>query len=304
MELRHFRYFLAAAEEEHVGLAARRLNVSQPSLSRAIADLEQELGVRLFARAGRGIRLNPAGREFLKGARQVLAEVEQAAAAARRTGAGEVGRLDIGAVDTVSWSGVVPEALRALRSARPGVLLRLFPSSSREQLAAIQGGRLDVGFLYNRPPEDPATRALAVAEDEVVLAVPADHGLVGAGTVALRELADEGFVSFPRAASPVYHDRLARACARRGFQPRVVQEAATGSGILAIVASGLGIAFVNSAVRWRRPQNIDLLEIEDLDLKLVLDCVWREDNEAPALAPFLEAVRALAAAKFPDGTSS
>ena len=199
-------------------------------------------------------------------------------------------------MDTVSWSGVVPEALRALRSARPGVLLRLFPSSSRDQLAAIQAGRLDVGFLYNRPQDDPATRALAVAEDEVVLAVPADHGLAGAGKVALRDLAGEAFVSFPRAASPVYHDRLARACARRGFQPRVVQEAATGAGILAIVASGLGIAFVNSAVRWRRPHNIDLLEIEDLELKLVLDCVWRNDNEAPALAPFLEAVRGLAAA--------
>ena len=296
MELRHFRYFVAAAEEEHVGLAARRLNVSQPSLSRAIADLEQELGVRLFERAGRGIRLNPAGRQFLAGAQQVLAEVERASAAARRVGAGEVGQLDIGAVDTVSWAGVVPEALRALRSARPGVLLRLFPLSSRDQLAAIQGGRLDVGFLYNRPQDDPATRALAVAEDKVVLAVPADHGLSGAGKVALKDLAEEAFVSFPRAASPVYHDRLARACASRGLQPRVVQEAATGAGILAIVASGLGIAFVNSAVRWRRPHNIELLEVEDLELKLVLDCVWREDNEVPALAPFLEAVRGLVAA--------
>ena len=296
MELRHFRYFVAAAEEEHVGLAARRLNVSQPSLSRAIADLEQELGVRLFERAGRGIRLNPAGRQFLAGAQQVLAEVERASASARRVGSGEVGQLDIGAVDTVSWAGVVPEALRALRSARPGVLLRLFPLSSRDQLAAIQGGRLDVGFLYNRPREDPATQAIAVAEDKVVLAVPADHGLSGAGKVALSDLAEEAFVSFPRAASPVYHDRLARACAGRGLQPRVVQEAATGAGILAIVASGLGIAFVNSAVRWRRPHNIELLEVDDLELKLVLDCVWREDNEAPALAPFLEAVRGLVAA--------
>ena len=189
------------------------------------------------------------------------------------------------------------EALRALRSARPGVLLRLFPLSSREQLAAIQGGRLDVGFLYNRPRDDPATRALAVAEDEVVLAVPGDHGLAGTGRVALRDLTGEAFVSFPRAASPVFHDRLAQACAQRGFRPQVVQEAATGAGILAIVASGLGIAFVSSAVRWRRPHNIDLLEIEDLNLKLVLDCVWREDNEAPALAPFLDAVRDLAGTK-------
>ena len=77
----------------------------------------------------------------------------------------------------------------------------------------------------------------------------------------------------------------------------MVQEAATGAGILAIVASGLGIAFVSSAVRWRRPHNIDLLKIEDLNLKLVLDCVWREDNEAPALAPFLDAVRDLAGVK-------
>ena len=302
MELRHFRYFVAAAEEEHVGAAARRLNVSQPSLSRTIADLERELGVRLFVRAGRGVRLNPAGRQFLEDARQVLAEVERASATARRIGAGEVGRLDIGAVDTVAWAGVVPEALRRLRRSRPGVLLRLFPSSSREQLAAIRAGRLDVGFLYNRPPEDPVTRAFAVAEDEVVLAVPADHALSGLAEVALRDLAGEDFVSFPRAASPAYYDRLARACAGRGFEPRVVQEAATGAGMLAIVGSGLGIAFVNSAVRWRRPHNVSLLEIEDLDLKLVLDCVWRDDNHTPALAPFLDAVRGLAA-EAPDRSS-
>ena len=199
-------------------------------------------------------------------------------------------------MDSVSWAGVVPESLRALRRSRPRVLLRLFPLSSRDQLVAIQAGRLDVGFLYNRPAADSATQAFAVAEDRVVLAVPADHDLVGSGTVALRDLAAEAFVSFPRSASPVFFDRLERAFARRDFQPQVVQEAVTGGGMLAIVASGLGIAFVNSAVQWRRPQNISLLEVEDLDVKLVLDCVWRPDNETPALSPFLDAVREQAGA--------
>ena len=299
MELRHFRYFVAAAEEEHLGRAARRLNVSQPSLSRSIADLEQELGVPLFERAGRGVRLNPAGQQFLKDSRQVLAEVERAGAAARRTGRGEVGRLDVGAVDSVTWSGVVPEALRALRRSRPEVLLRLFPMSSGDQLAALHRGRLDVGFLYNRPADDPATRALAVAEDETVLAVPADHALAGAGRVALRELAGEAFVSFPRSTSPVFYDRLARACARGGLQPRVVQESVSVAGMLAIVASGLGIAFANSALRWRQPHNVVLLEVEDLEIKLVLDCVWRRDDRTPVLTHFLESVRELAGGGFP-----
>lgn len=296
MELRHLRYFIAAAEEEHLGQAARRLNVSQPSLSRSIADLERELEVPLFERVGRGVRLNPSGQRFLKDSRQVLVEVERAGAAARRIGRGEVGRLDVGAVESVSWSGVVPAALRALRRSRPEVLLRLSPMSSSDQLAALHRGRLDVGFLYNRPADDPATQALAVAEDEAVLAVPADHALAGAGKVALGDLAGEAFVSFPRSTSPVFYDRLARACARQGLQPRVVQESVTVAGMLAIVASGLGIAFANSALRWRQPYNVVLLEVEDLELKLVLDCVWRRDDRSPVLAHFLDSVRELAGA--------
>ncbi len=290
MELRHLRYFLAAAEEEHFGDAAERLRITQPSLSRQIADLEAEIGVPLFDRLRRGVRLNPAGRSLLEDARRILGDVEQASERARRAGRGEAGTLDVGFIDSVSWHGIVPDSFRRFRTARPEVLLRLFAMSSREQLAAVRDSRLDVGFVYFRPPEDPVTTARAVATDHVMLAVPADHALAGAADVWLPDLARESFVFFPRAVSPVYFDKLTAACAERGFRPRVVQEAGSETAMLGVVASGLAVAFVNSAVRWRRPENVVLLPIEDLDLPLVLECVWRRQSDSPTLAAFLDAI--------------
>jgi DNA-binding transcriptional LysR family regulator len=110
MELRHLRYFVGVGEEQHFGRAAERLHIAQPALSRQIQDLEKEIGVPLFERLPRGVKLSAAGRVFLEDSRRILAEVQEAARRAEQAARGLNGTLRVGFVESISWHGIVPES--------------------------------------------------------------------------------------------------------------------------------------------------------------------------------------------------
>ena len=138
MELRHLRYFVHVAEEQHYGRAAERLRIAQPALSRQIQDLEEEIGFKLFDRLPRGVKISAAGKSFLVDARRILHEVNEAAAHAKRVASGQSGTLR---VESVSWHGVVPDSFREFRARQPDAELQLKPSSSAEQTEAVHSGR-------------------------------------------------------------------------------------------------------------------------------------------------------------------
>src|ERR1700758_4407028 len=143
MELRHLRYFVVVGEDQHYGLASRRLGVAQPALSRQIQDLEREIGFKLFDRMPRG----------------------------------QSGTLRVGFAENVSWHGVAPDSFRRFREQQPGVDLQLQPAASLEQLDAIRSGSLDAGFVNFMPKADPELDQLAVAVHHLELAVPNRHPL-------------------------------------------------------------------------------------------------------------------------------
>src|SRR5512142_398453 len=147
MELRHLKYFVAVAEELHFGRAAERLHIAQPPLSQQIMNLEEELGVKLFDRSGRGIRMTDAGEYFLKEAQQVLSHVKQASETARRVYRGEAGRLTVGFVGSVIHT-FLPAGLRSFRGLFPDVELVLQELNTAEQIKSLSAGRIDVGVLY------------------------------------------------------------------------------------------------------------------------------------------------------------
>lgn len=282
MELRHLRYFVAAAEEENFGRAAARLNLAQPALSRQIRDLEAELGAALFDRIGRGVRLSAAGAVFLEDARRILAASHAAAARARAVAEGEAGTLRLGLLDATAWGGEVPALLARFRAAHPEVRLELSATNTIAQLAALQAGELDAGFLYRQGELPPGLARRPIREDALVAALPRGHRLA-AGRRALRpmDLAGEPFVWFPRAVAPAYFDRAMAAFAAVGLVPRVVQEGASDSVMLSLVSAGVGVSLVNSVARWRRPDGVVLRDVAGLDLPLPLDLVWREPPAPP-----------------------
>jgi DNA-binding transcriptional LysR family regulator len=294
MELRHLRYFVAVAEEEHYGRAAGRLHVAQPALSRQIQDLEEEIGFKLFDRLSRGVKISAAGKVFLEDAQRILHEVNEATARAKRVASGQSGTLRMGLIETISWHGVVPESFRRFRDLHPDAELQLHPSSSVAQIEAVRSGRLDAGFVFTIANLDREMAQLQVAELNLVLAAPKGHHLARSKKLRLRDLNDAPFIWFPRRESPVLYDRLMQECFRGGLKtPHIVQEAVNEATILSLVSCRLGVAFVSSATRWRCPEGVVLLPVADLNLPLPFALIWRKDNQSPLLAKFVTNVRSL-----------
>lgn len=295
MELRHLRYFAVVAEELNIGRAAERLHIVQPALSRQMQALEGELEVVLFDRLPRGIRLTPAGEQLALDARRILREVAETADRVMRTGRGELGALTIGFVDTMSWGGIVPATMRTLQHDHPGIALRTIATSSVEQQAAIRDGRLDAGFCFYCDPEDATIRGIPVLRDDIVLAVPAGSALAQRASVSFVDLKNEPFVWFPRGSAPRFHEDLMAACRARGFTPHVAHYGASAVSILGLVGAGLGVAFQPQSTQHRKPESVTLVPVDDLDLAVTMDLVWRPDNNAPALSILVDVVQGLLA---------
>src|SRR6516162_3115820 len=222
MELRHLRYFVAVAEEEHYGRAAGRLHVAQPALSRQIQDLEAEIGFKLFDRLSRGVKISAAGKVFLEDAQRILHEVNEATARAKRVASGQSGTLRIGLVETISWHGIVPESFRRFRDLHPDAELQLHPSSSAVQIEAVRSGRLDAGFAFTIANLERELAQLQVAVLNLVLAAPKGHPLAKSKKLRLRDLNDAPFIWFPRRESPVFYDCLMQECFRGGLKTPLI----------------------------------------------------------------------------------
>ena len=291
MELRHLRYFVAVAEEEHYGRAAQRLRVAQPALSRQIQDLEREIGFELFDRLPRGVRLSAAGKAYLEDARSILGQVSAATERAGRVARGLAGTLRVGFPESASWHGIVPDSFRRFRHEKHDAELQLSPMSSLEQVQALRARSLDAGFVFSFPKSDPDLDQVVVATQHLVLAAPRRHPLTRTSRLRLRDLTEADFIWFPRRQSPAYYDRLMQACTRGGLNPRIVQEAADQATILSLVVCGLGVAFVSEATRWRCPRDVVLRPVVDLSLAIDFSLVWRNDNASPLLARFVTGVR-------------
>jgi DNA-binding transcriptional LysR family regulator len=242
VELRHFRYFVALAEELHFGRAARRLHISQPPLSQQIAALEEEIGVPLLRRTSRTVELTEAGRRFLGEARETLAQARNAVALARRAAQGEVGRLQVGFVPVC---GVIPVAVRRYVMRYPDVRVSLRNQSSAEQLESIVRGTIDVGFVHG-PVSVPGLECRTVETHALVAAIPTRHRLSSRRTIEWRALQGEPFIGFPRASAPAAYDVLMGRLREAGFDPNVVHETDSLLARLRMVGAGLGVALVPS----------------------------------------------------------
>ncbi len=286
MELKQLRYFLAIAEEEHFGRAAQRLRVAQPALTRQMHNLEQELQVRLFDRLPRGIRVSAAGRALQEDARRLLADVALVTRHVQLVGHGKVGVLRLGYIEVAGWHGIIPDSIREFTAAAHDVRVELASMASLEQLAAIRERKLDGGFLYNAPGDAEDLAIQRLEEHEVCVAVPRDSLFVSRKSLRLADLAGEPLILFQRTGSPVFHDALLAEFKKHSIEPRVVHQAANEAAILTLVTTGAGAAIVNSCNRWRLPQGVRLIPIEDLPVTLELCFVYLLENRSPPLLRF------------------
>jgi LysR family transcriptional regulator, benzoate and cis,cis-muconate-responsive activator of ben and cat genes len=259
MELRQFRYFTAVAAELSFTKAAVRLNVSQPPLSQQIANLESELGARLFERTSRSVKLSEAGKALLPHVHAILQRIEEARVHVKRVAQGVEGRVNIG-LSGSHFLGPFPEFIKHFRMARPAVDIVLHEMAPTQQLAALRNTRLDLSFERGMPPQKDLVGHL-LWRDVTVVAMPLGHPLAARTSVRLAELKDEDFVSL-RFGSSIFQSKVYSACLAEGFEPRVVQEVLEVPAVLNLVAAGLGISVVPGSLARLRADSVACCRLE------------------------------------------
>lgn len=295
IELRQLRYFVRIAELEHFGQAAQELHVVQPALSRQIKQLEEELGVELFDRLPRGVRLTEAGKVLLTKASAMLDEVDRMVVATQLAAAGKTGFLKIGFADGATYSGHVPEILGKFRKSHPKVEMQLVPASSITQAELLANDSIDVGFVYWVPNNTDSIKSHSINDERIVLAAAkTNRSINNRKSLALRDLIEVPFVWFKRTDSPLYFDLILSKCAKAGLTMNVVQEAFTESTMLSLVSADIGVTFITESARKRKPENVALIELRDLDATITMQAMWRSDNRNPALKPFISVIKSLA----------
>jgi LysR family transcriptional regulator, transcription activator of glutamate synthase operon len=279
MELRHLRYFEAVARHSHVTRAAAELHIAQPALSKQISQLEHELGVALFDRVGRNVRLTEAGESLLPHARAVMAQVEAGRAEmAERIGLRK-GRATVGAPPTVGTQ-LLPAVLANFNKRYPGIELRLHESGVQTLLDLLETGLTDVAVV-TLPVEDENLTVVPIFTEEMVIAVWRDHPLAERGEVTISELQGEPWVLSPE--NYELRESVLLACEQAGFAPRVVLDGGETDTLMHFVAAGMGIALV-PRLAVQGSTNLVSLRVSDQHLERSLGVVWRGDRVASPAA--------------------
>jgi LysR family transcriptional regulator, benzoate and cis,cis-muconate-responsive activator of ben and cat genes len=289
VELRQLRYFVAVADARSFSRAAERLHVSQPPLSRQIANLEQELGTRLLDRNRHRVSLTAAGQLFLDRAREVLKTVAGALSSVRQVAEGEVGSLTLGFGGSAAYA-FIPAILRDFRARYPAVTVTLDQLPLIDQISALKKRRIDLGFVL-LPCDDASIGFEAMMRDRLVVAVPADHPLAGRPAVYLHELKSHHFVGFSRAGRFGYQNHILEICREAGFVPRIVKESAPMVSVIGLVASGVGIALVPSMARRLQMADVRYVRLKDKHAHMDFAFAWNKQQLSPVVHTFLSVAR-------------
>jgi DNA-binding transcriptional LysR family regulator len=285
MELRHLRYFVAVAEELNFHRAAERLHLAQPALSSQIKTLEEELGVRLFERSTRSVKMTPPGRVFLDEARSVLAAANQAEQRAKKAEQGVVGTLRIGVIAPAAnaWLAGI---LRRFRQQFPGVQLSLFDLTSTEQLRRLRIGELEAGLL--RPPVGfPELEYKFVEESIQLLAAPVGHRLARKRQIQWADFHGEGLVLMHPTVQHGYYDPFLAACEKAGAKPRVAQYANDIQIKMWLISAGFGVAPTTATLAQVKRPGLVFRSLPAGLPPVQTVLVWRRQDDSPALANFI-----------------
>lgn len=265
--------------------------MSQPPLSSQIKQLETELGIQLFQRTNRGVRMTEAGELLLGEARRIFVHVDQTISMVQRMGHGKVGRLTLGFVPSAS-NEALPPILNAFRERFPDV--ELFLREMRPDLVVqrLRDGQIDAGFLY-LPLEDTSLAIECVSHEPLVLALPENHPLASETRVKLQTLAKEPFILPARYGQmPGLYGQVTEWCRQAGFVPNAVQKDVwLMQTIVGLVASGMGVALVPASVRNLPRKGVVYKSVHGLSPTVKLGMVWRHNHLSTVLHSFLETAR-------------
>jgi LysR family hca operon transcriptional activator len=282
MELRHLRYFVAVAEELNFTRAAQRLNTAQPSLSQQIQDLEQQVGVPLFSRTKRSVKLTAAGTAFLDEARLTLAQARRAIARARQAAQAGESTLALGFGPPAEIK-LFPNTLTSQRASFPKLHLAFRSMTTLEQREALLRNEIDLAFL--RPPiHDPSLEAIPVLREQLVAVLPADHPLAGEGPLDFAELSGYPFIEISPLHSGNLFDLVRAAAQERGVQLNTIQQVVDVLTMLTLISLGEGYTLLPDYAESLVFRNVTTRRLTPPAREADLLMAWRKGDPSPEIA--------------------
>ena len=281
MELRHLRYFVAVAEAGSLTVAAEeKLHTSQPSLSRQIRDLENEVGAQLLTRRARGIEVTRAGRAFLDHARSVLSQVEAAAEAARRVAQPAKPCFSMGFLTghELTW---MPKALQILRHELPNIDVMISSQYSPQLASALVKGTVDAAFL-RRERRMPELAFRLLVKEPLMVVLPSDHHLAALKAISPRDLVGETFVIVSDTA-PVLRAVIDNYLKRSGVNITPAHEADNVTMGMSLIMSTRGVGLLPAYTQNFLPQSVTSRPLKGDPPTVDLVLGYRKSNQSPIL---------------------
>ena len=285
MELRHLRYFTAVVACKGYREASRRLHIAQPSISEAVSDLEDELGLKLFLRTHRNARLTPEGEIFYADSIRILQQAETAILTAKRAAQGKVGRLSIGFIGSATLS-FLPDLIRRYKLQYPNVKLVLHDLYPVELDQAWDRGEIDIAITRSLE-HSKNLQSRILLRDPLVAVLPRSRKLKSK-KIRLADLANERFILFHRKGAPAVFDTIVGACRSQGFSPRVENEPNSMQTILSLVEAEEGVAIVPASSSSLRSNGVQFIRLVPGNLYLDLIVAWPLGEASAVLRTFLD----------------
>jgi DNA-binding transcriptional LysR family regulator len=298
LNLKQIRIFLAASKHLHFTQAAEELSMAQPAVSKAIFELEQAIQVPLFDRSTRVVRLTKAGEVFAKEAARVIDQLDRAVALTKRAEIQITDTLRIGYTE-LAINGRLSEVVRKFRDLEPDVRIELVFMPTLEQRKALLNGTIDIGFMQGVFDHADYVSHL-LQRDQLFVVTAITHRLAGRKEVNLADLADEPFVFGDTEIWGLFREAVFNSCRLRGLDPKVIQEATNGVGILGLVAAGIGISIFATLTGKLSRTDVASVAIADQVDPLSTFFVLARDDTFPVLERFV----AVALAHSCEGSSS
>lgn len=292
MEMRQIRYFQCVAQELSFTKAAARLHIAQPPLSRQIRQLEEELGVELFERLGRSIRLTDAGKFFFDKTLQLATRLDDVVLATRRIAESGKKWFGIGFVPSIMY-GFGPRLFSTMQSIRAQAEIGLSEMTTVEQLQALRARHIDIGFgrlVFDAPD----LQSLRLINEPLVLAVPVSHYLADKPQVVLDDIDTLSYVLYPAKPRPSYADQVMGLFEQRGRVIKVVFEANEMQTAIGLVAAGMGVTLVPESVRRMNREDVIFIPLNEPEFTSPILMTWRKDSTSHLLQSVIELAQKVA----------
>jgi DNA-binding transcriptional LysR family regulator len=274
--------FLAVAEEQHFGRAAKRLGMSQPPLTDQIQTLEHALKVKLFERSRRGTKLTSAGAAILPAVKKFAEQLERLELAVREATAGQRRMLTVGAI-TSAMVEVLPSLIEKMKATHPDVTISMREIDSVEAVPLLQSGDIDLAFARLEGELGSGIKTLPLREDRLAVALHKEHPLAARSRIRLASLAEEDCVMFYRRVSPHYFDSLVTACRNAGFSPRIVHEVGSVASQVAFVSCGQGVALIPATMKKMTPETVIVRPLTEKFCIVTTAVAWNTTRDNPAV---------------------